>query len=191
MFKRLLLLSLLSSLTLTGCVPALVVGGAAAGGAVLYDNRSFKQMNTDANLTVKARNHLKSDPSLMHDAHINVSVYNSVLLMTGQTPTPELRQEALALASNIDGILHIYNEITIQPPISDKQKIKDSWITTKVKSAMLTKNGLKSTNIRVTTENGVVFLMGDVSQKQATEAANVARRVSGVKKVVKVFEYPQ
>lgn len=191
MYKRLLILSLFASMTLTGCVPALVVAGATAGGAILYDNRSFSQMNADANSTHAARTHIASDPTLQNDAHINVSVYNGIMLLTGEAPTPELRQEALSLVSDISGIKHIYNEITVQPPTSHSQRMKDSWITTKVKSAMLTKNGLRSTNIRVTTENGVVFLMGNVSHEQANQATDVARRVAGVRKVVKVFEYPQ
>jgi osmotically-inducible protein OsmY len=189
MFKRLAMISLLASLTLSGCVPIIVAAGATAGGAVLYDNRSFKQMNEDSNLTVEARNRLNSSADLQNSAHLDVTVYNGVLLLIGQTPTPELRKQAYDLVTPIQGLKHIYNEITVQPPISSGRKLKDSWATTKVKSAMLAKNGLKSTNIRVTTENGVVFLMGDVSHKQAELATSVARRVKGVRKVVKVFDY--
>jgi osmotically-inducible protein OsmY len=191
MLKRLCIIACFSTVVLTGCVPVVVVAGATAGSAIIYDNRSFKQMNIDSHLTSEAKIQLDSNTTLKNNAHINVAVYNSVLLLTGEAPTPELRDEAYNLISAIPGIKHIYNEITVEPPISGKQKVKDSWITTKVKSAMLAKSGLRSSNIRVSTENGVVFLMGDVSHNQADLAADVARRISGVKQVVKVFEYPQ
>jgi len=189
MFKRLAMLSLLISLTLTGCVPVLVVAGATAGGAVLYDSRSFKQMNADSNMTVQARNRIKTNTTLANIANVNITVYNGTLLMVGQVPTLQLRQEAYSLVASVPGLTHIYNELTVEPSITEKRKLSDTWTTTKVKSVMLTKNGLKSTNIRVTTENGVVFLMGDVTQNQAAQAVSVVRRVKGVKKVVKVFEY--
>jgi osmotically-inducible protein OsmY len=177
-------------MVLTGCVPVVVAAGATAGGVVIYDNRSFKQMHTDSQLSAAAKNQIESDATLKNDAHINVCVYNSLLLLTGQAPTPQLRDQAYQLVSSVQGVKHIYNEIIVEPPISNQQNLKDTWITTKVKSAMLAQSGLKSTNIRVSTENGVVFLMGDVSQNQAHLAADVARRVSGVKQVVKVFDYP-
>ena len=190
MLNRLFMIALLSTMVLTGCVPVVVAAGASASSVIIYDNRSFKQMSTDSHLSSEAKKIIESDPTLKNDAHINVSVYNNLLLMTGQAPTPELREEAYTLLSPISGPKHIYNEVTIELPTSSKTRLRDSWITTKVKSAMLTKAGLKSTNIRVSTENGIVFLMGDVSHTQADLAADVARRISGVKQVVKVFDYP-
>ena len=85
----------------------------------------------------------------------------------------------------------VYNEITVGPATTRWQRTKDAWITTKVKSELLAKPGLHSTEIKVVTENGVVYMMGKLSHRQADMATDVERKVDGVRTVVKVFEYPQ
>ena len=81
----------------------------------------------------------------------------------------------------------VYNEITIRKPISLWQRSQDAWITTKVKTEMLAKKDLHSTQIKVVTENSVVYLMGMLTPQQAELATDVARRIDGVREVVKEF----
>ena len=83
----------------------------------------------------------------------------------------------------------VYNELTVGQKISIGQISKDSWITTQVKSKMLVDNRVKSTDVKVITENGQVFLLGSLTHSQADAAADIASRISGVQKVVKVFKY--
>ena len=71
------------------------------------------------------------------------------------------------------------------------QRSKDSWITTKVKTEMMATSGLHSTQVKVVTENGVVYLMGMLTPQQSELATNVARRIDGVREVVKVFQNQQ
>ncbi len=189
--KKLLVL-LVMILPLMGCIPAVaVLAGASAGGAVIYDKRSFKTMSQDHRARAYAQRWLSKDPVLKGHAHVSVTVFNQVALLVGQAQTPEMRARAYKIASQVPNIKRIYNEVTVNGPISSLQKTNDSWITTKVKSRMLAKRGLHSTNMKVITEDGIVYLMGAVVHQQASLAASVARRVAGVKKVVKVFEYEQ
>lgn len=192
MKKLIILLSM--ALSLFGCaaaVPIAVVAGAAAGGAVIYDKRSFKTMSEDQNARSYAQSWLNSDSVLKGRSHISISVFNQIALLVGQAQTPEIRDRAYQIVSRVKNIKRIYNEITITQSISTLRRANDDWITTKVKTAMLAKPGLHSTNLKVVTENNVVYLMGLVTRKQATLATDAARRVSGVKKVVRVFEYEQ
>ncbi len=191
--KKLIIL-LIMTIPLIGCVaavPIALVAGATAGGAVIYDKRSFNTMSEDQNARSYAQRWLNSDPVLKGHSHISVAVFNNIALLVGQAQTPEIRARAYQIISRVKNIKRIYNEITIEGPTSTLQRTSDSWITTKVRTAMLTKSGLRSTNLKVITENGVVYLMGAVTRKQAALATDVARRVSGVTKVVKVFEYDQ
>ena len=167
-----------------------LIAGATAGGAVLYEKRSFSQINLDNKITNQATAAIGKDPTLDERANISVSCYNSILLLVGQTPTPEMRTKAYQLVASIPGVERTYNEIMISGPSSTMQRSSDTWITTKVRSALLAKPGINSTNIKVVTEDGTVYLLGDVSHSQAQLAANVTRRISGVQKVVKVFQYP-
>ena len=193
MKKCLVLLAMV--LPLCGCmvaVPVALVAGATAGGAVIYDKRGFTTMNEDHNAHAYAQRWLNDDPMIKKTgSHISVAVFNHVALLVGQAQTAEVRSRAYQIVSKVKGIKRIYNEITIGKSTSRMQRTSDAWITTKVRTAMLAKSGLNSTNLKVTTENNVVYLMGVVTRKQATLAAEVARRISGVTKVVKVFEYEE
>jgi osmotically-inducible protein OsmY len=112
-----------------------------------------------------------------------------VVLLTGEANTPEIRQQAEEAAHTVADITQVYNQLTIQGPSSSLSRTSDSWITTKIKTQMLATKGLQSGTIKVVTENGAVYLMGIVSRDQADTSVNIARQVSGVQKVVKIFQY--
>lgn len=188
--KKLILLCCIPVI-LSACVPAALVIGATAGGAVIYDKRSMRTMIQDKDAAAYAEKKIQREPTLKKNTHIVIAVFNHILLLAGQTKTRAQRQKAAELTKGIKNVSRVFNEITIESPTSVWQRSKDAWITTKVKSAMLAKSGLQSTQIKVVTENSIVYLMGVVSHYQANLAADVARRVSSVKKVVKVFEYPR
>jgi osmotically-inducible protein OsmY len=123
------------------------------------------------------------------DSHIVVTSFNQVVLLTGETPVASLRVLAEKIAKHTPKVKRVYNEITVGDPTSYSQRSKDSWITGQVRAKMLTKKDLESGTIRVVTEDSVVYLMGIVTHDQANLAVDVARQVSGVTKVVKVFRY--
>lgn len=176
---------LLGSLVLTGCVAA-VVAGAAAG--MVYDKRSVVTMEADARLFHVIHKGIVSDPQF-RDSRILVTSFNRVVLLVGQTPTASFRVVAERIAHAAPGVVRVYDEVTIGQPIPLRQRTKDSLITSQIRSKMLTKKGLESGSIRIVTENGTVYLMGIATSEQANLAVDVARRVSGVNKVVKIFQY--
>ncbi|MGL6030417.1 MAG: BON domain-containing protein [Legionella sp.] len=178
-----LLVVLISSL-ITGCVAAVVAG--AAG--MVYDRRSVSTIEADARLFHLVHTAIVTDPQF-RDSRILVTSFNRVILLVGQTPTASLRVVAEKIARNTPGVQRVYDEVSVNNPIPLTQRTKDSWITGQVRSNMLTKKGLESGSIRVVTENGVVYLMGIATAEQAALSVDVARRVAGVVKVVKIFQY--
>lgn len=186
--KWLLIISFIC--VLPGCIPAAFVAGATAGGAVIYDNRSMKTIATDNDTTLKAQNRIDTEAMLGNNqTHISVSTFNHIVLLVGQASTSAERDRANELVSGLPNIKRIYNEITIEQPTSMKTRSDDAWITTKVKSRMLAEKGLHSSQIKVITENGTVYLLGLVTRTQGSKAALVASTVTGVQKVVTLFEY--
>ncbi len=188
MLKKMALLISFSML-LTACVPVAFVAGASAGGAIVYDKRDMKTMVQDRNLSNAILAKINSDPQLKKQTHISVATFDRIVLLAGQAPTQALKDQVYSLASSVPNTKRLYNEITIEPPTSKLVQTNDAWLTTKVKTAMLAEKGLNSTQIKVVTENSVVYLMGITSRKQADIAANVASHIDGVKRVVKLFEY--
>lgn len=176
---------------LSGCIPAALIIGATAGGAIIYDKRTMKTMMQDRESAQTAHNIIAASPALRKGTHIVVAVFNHILLLVGQTTTEEQRSIAYKLIQDVKYVSRSYNEITVQKPTSLWRRSEDTWLTTRVKAEMLTKSGLHSTEIKVVSENGIVYLMGIVSHTQANLAANVARQIKGVRKVVKVFQYIQ
>lgn len=184
-FKLKSLALLLSCTILASCVAA-VVAGAAAG--MVYDRRGVTTLEADARLFHKIHTAIVSNSQFRH-SRIVVTSFNRVILLVGQTPSASLRVMAEKIAQSTPNVGRVYNEIVITHPIPMTQRTQDSWITGKVRSLMLTKKGLESGSIRIVTENGVVYLMGVATARQANLAVDVARRVNGVKKVVKIFQY--
>lgn len=181
-------LSFLVTCVSTGCVPAAFVAGASIG-LVVYDQRSPKTIVVDKNIALVVQERLNADRELRTSGHVTVAMFNGVMLLIGQTPTEELRGRAEDIARQHVGAKLIYNEISIGLPVSDGVRNHDVWITAKVRSSLMVTHGLNSSTIKVVTEDGVVYLMGMTTKQQGEIAAAKAQKVSGVKKVVKLFEY--
>lgn len=192
-FKKIGLMSLLSVslLGLQGCITTAVVGTAAVATKVATDPRTAGRQLDDETLEEKVAYHLNKDAQLQEEARINVIAYNGKILMVGQTPNESAKETAKNIAAGVEGVSEIYNEIRTGEKIGVKQIAEDSWITTKIKSQLLLDSEVKTTEVKVITENGEAFLMGNLSETQANAAAEVARNVSGVTKVVKVISYVQ
>jgi osmotically-inducible protein OsmY len=185
--KILIILSM--TLSLQACI---FVAGAAAGAAaiaVVRDHRTIEKILTDTDISNQIYNRMRNVPALINESHIEIAVFNHVVLLTGETPSPSLRVQAESIAQSTKGVARVYNQITIEGPTSSLTRTSDAWITTKIKTQMLATEDLNSSSIKVVTENGVVFLMGAVKRDQAEIAVDIARRISGVQKVVKIFQY--
>ncbi len=174
---------------LFGCAAVAVGGGAAAATATVVDRRTTGTLVEDQTIEVKAVKSFHDDAELSEQAHLNVTSYNTVVLLTGETPTDAMRQNAMALVKAIDKVTHIYNEITIAAPSSIVSRSSDSYITTKVKTKLFANKDMSGIQIKVVTEKGVVYLMGIVSHAESEIATEIARQTGGVQKVVKLFQY--
>ncbi len=188
--KKLISIILVVAMTLSlqGCF---FVAGAAAGAAaavVAYDHRKLESILMDNQITHDAADKINADPNFK-GSHIDIACFSRVVLLTGQTPTAELREEAEAVVRNVPNVTRIYNQIIIRAPTSSIVRTSDAWITTKIKSELLATKGMKSGTIKVVTENGIVYLMGMVSKDQAETAATIASQVDGVQRVMKIFQY--
>lgn len=187
----LLALPLLAAL-LQGCTPAVAVTGAAAGVAVIHDRRTTGTVLDDQTIELKAADRLANQLAGEDQAHVNVTSYNNVVLLTGECATPELRARAEQLIHGIAKVSRIHNEIGVLPPSSLEDRLNDSGITVKVKYALTSlpeEMDLDFTLVKVVTERNEVYLMGLVKRAEAEAVTDRVRRVAGVRRVVKIFDY--
>ncbi|GKX56431.1 osmotically-inducible protein OsmY [Leminorella grimontii] len=186
--KLTVLAVLLSTVVLNGCV-AVVAGGAAVATKTATDPRTMGTQVDDVTLEARVSSAIAKDQEIKQDARVTTTAYQGNVLLTGQSPRPELSERAKNIALGVDGVQEVYSAIREGKPVELGTISSDSWITTKVRSQLLTSDKVKSSNVKVVTENGEVFLLGLVTEAQGQEAAKIASQVSGVKQVVTVFHY--
>lgn len=180
---------LCSALLLQGCIAGVVIGSAAIATKTAIDPRSIGTQVDDGALEARVENALSKDPQLKKDARVVATVYQGEVLLTGQSPNSNMTRRAKQIAMGVEGASEVYNEIRQGKPVSLSTASSDTWITTKVRSQLLTSDTVKSTNVKVTTENGEVFLLGLVTQQEGQAAAQIASQISGVKHVTTAFSY--
>lgn len=190
MYIKMLRFSFLFSfvILLQGCA-AVAVTGFATGASVASDTRTTGTVIEDQAIELKAKQTFYFDKEFNAKTHINVTSYNTIVLLTGEAPTERLRNQASELVSGIEKVSHIHNEITLAAPSSLMSRSSDSLITSKVKTRLLTDKTVPGINIKVVTEKGVVFLMGLLDRATAERATEITRQTGGVQKVVKLFQY--
>ncbi|KAH8256827.1 hypothetical protein KR044_006290 [Drosophila immigrans] len=178
-----------TALLLQGCIAGVVVGSAAVATKTATDPRSVGTQVDDGTLEARVENALSKDQQLKKDARVVATAYQGKVLLTGQSPNADLTARAKQIAMGVEGTTEVYNEIRQGTPVSLSTASSDTWITTKVRSQLLTSDTVKSSNVKVTTENGEVFLLGLVTQQEGQSAAQIASQVSGVKHVTTAFTY--
>ena len=182
----LVLVLVLSCLT-SGCAP-LVVGAAAVGGtAVALDRRHTDVQLADERIEWTASKQI--GPKILDQGHVNIASYNKQVLLTGETTTEALKGEVEKMAAAVPEAKGVVNEIRIAPLSSLGSRSHDTYLTSVIKARFVGDQKFNPLLVKVVTEAGVVYLMGLVTRKEADDATNIARHVSGVKRVVRIFEY--
>lgn len=186
---RKIFIILVLSCALQGCLAGAFVAGGAATGGFVTDPRPIDTIKSDEEINFKINRKLANDEVLSSEAHISAVSYNQVVLLTGQAYDEALRCKAEEYAKEIPEVKRVFNKVVLGIPTSVLQRAKDVGITSAVKTKMFANRKLKSNNFKIVTENGVVFILGIATPKQADLAVSIARESAGVKKVVKLIEY--
>ena len=179
------------------CVPAIqgcaglatAATGTAASAVAANDRRTPGTYIDDELIELKLLAAITEDETLRNKTHINATSYNGLVLLTGEAPGESLRTRAAELARRIPKVRGVQNEIVLGAPTSLLARTSDTVTTGKVKAALFGNNTTNAGQVKVVTERGIVYLMGLLSEDEADRVANVARRVPGVQRVVKVIEY--
>ena len=187
--KEIKLLVLMIIMTfLSGCAIT-AAGGAAAGASASLDRRTAGTVIEDQTIEIKAYRAIHADTELDEQSHINITSYNTKVLITGEAPLAEMQQKLTDIVTGISKVTHVYNEVTVAAPSSMVSRSSDTYITTKVKTQLFANEKLNGLVIKIVTEKGVVYMMGLVSKEEAEISTTIARETGGVQKVVKLFQY--
>jgi osmotically-inducible protein OsmY len=172
---------------LAACVP-MVVGTAVVGGAIVATDRRAGGSQVDDEL-IQMKGSSRLDEAFPDGrVRVNVTSYNRMVLLTGQVPNDADKTTVEQVVAKVDNVQSVINELSVGPATTLGERSKDAFVTTKVKASIVDSQDLFANSIKIVTHRGVVYLMGRVTEREANHAAELARGVSGVTKVVKVFE---
>ena len=182
-----LLLALAVAAGLPACVPVIVAGAAGGAALVATDRRTAGAQVDDEGIELKVvtqANNLYGDR-----AHVNVTSYNGLVLLTGEVPDQGAWASIGSFAKAQEKVKSVQNELVVAPPTNLSQRSNDTYITSKVKARFVEANKFPPNAVKVVSERGVVYLLGIVSRAEGDNAGEIAATTDGVAKVVKVFEY--
>jgi osmotically-inducible protein OsmY len=177
----------LAAATLLGaCAPLLLGGAFVGGGLVATDRRTSGTQVEDQSIEIKSGKRISD--AIGDRGHVNVTSYNRLVLITGEVPSEADKSAVERSIATIENVKSIVNELAIGAPSSIGTRSNDTLISSKVKASLVDAKDLQVNAFKVVTERGNVYLMGRVTEREANRSAEVARGVSGVMKVVKVFD---
>lgn len=178
--------ALVAATTLSACAP-LLLGGAMFGGSMMaVDRRTSGAQVEDQTIELKSLNRVKE--VIGGAGHVNITSYNRQVLLTGEVPAEADKAAIEQAIGRTENLRSIVNEMAVMAPSSIGGRSNDTLLTSKVKASLVDAKDIISTAFKVVTERSVVYLMGRVTEREANRAADVARGVAGVDKVVRVFE---
>jgi osmotically-inducible protein OsmY len=181
------LLAAAAASTLLGACAPILLGGAVLGTAmVVTDRRSSGTQLDDQAIELKSLNSVKN--AVGDRGHVNVTSFNRLALITGEVPSEADKAKVETAIARIENVRSIVNELAIAGASSLTSRSNDTLLTGKVKASLVDAKDLQAHAFKVVTERGIVYLMGRVTEREAKRASDVARGVSGVQKVVRVFD---
>lgn len=170
---------------LSACVP-MVLGGAVIGTLVATDRRTSGTQLEDEGIERKSAARIREN--LGDRVHVNINSYNRRVLLTGEVASEQDHQLVEQLVSRVANVVSIINELSVLGNATLTQRSSDSLVTTRVKASLVDAKDLYANAFKVVTERGTTYLLGRVTQREADRASEIVRSVSGVQKVVRVFE---
>lgn len=172
--------------SLQGCIE-MAVGTAVVSTLAATDRRTFGAQTEDKSIVLKGEARMAN--IFGDSAHVNVTSFNRKALLTGEVKDAAAKQAAEREMAAVEGVVSVANELEIAPVSTYSARSNDALITTKVKASFVDQKDLAANAIKVVTERGTVFLMGRVTPAEGKLAGEITSGVSGVRKVVKLFEY--
>lgn len=177
---------LLAAVQLSACAP-LMFGGVLGGAMVASDRRTAGIQLEDEGIEQRSASAIREN--FGSKEHVNITSYNRQVLITGEVSSESVRSQVEQLIGRVQNVRAVVNDLVVGPASSTSDRASDVVLVAKVKASMVDSEDVFANVYKVVAERGTIYLMGRVTQREANRATDVVRGVSGVKRVVRVFEY--
>jgi osmotically-inducible protein OsmY len=178
--------ALAASILMSACAP-LIVGGAMIGGTLMVtDRRTSGAQIEDQAIELKSMNRIRD--VIGDRGHVSTTSYNRQVLITGEVGSEADKTAVEQAVQKVENVRSTVNELAVIGTSSLASRSSDAIVTSKVKASFVDSADLSANVVKVVTERGTVYLMGRVTEREASRATELARGVGGVQKVVRLFE---
>ena len=184
---RLIAVILALSPFLQSCAPLLIGAGVGAGIMIADDRRTSATVLEDQTIELRIKNRIKE--KYEDQLHVSITCFNRFVLLTGEAPTEEIKQDLTIVALEVQNVRNVQNEVVVAGNASFTSRSSDALLTSRIKGRLTQNKDISTNHVKVVTENGTAFLMGLVTRAEAESAAQTAATTSGAQRVIKVFEY--
>jgi osmotically-inducible protein OsmY len=164
-----------------------VQGCAGKHGVHTEDRRSAGTQLEDTQIEKKSQERIQE--KYKDIAQVSITSYNRFVLISGEALTEEAKTDIERIVRAVPNVKRTANEILVGALANSSSRRADSHITGSIESALNKSIAIQAKTIRVSTERGVVYLLGLATHAEANAATEIASTTAGVKKVVRVFEY--
>jgi osmotically-inducible protein OsmY len=181
-----LALALAAALLSTGCAP-LLLGGAVVGGTLIAtDRRTSGAQIEDQAIELKAANRVRE--AVGDRGRVSVTSYNRLVLISGEVQSDADKAAVEQAVLRVENVRSVVNELAVLGASSLTSRSNDLLLAGKVKASFVDAKDLLANAFKVVADRGTIYLMGRVTEREATRATDIARSVPGVQKVVRVLE---
>lgn len=171
---------------LQGCA-VLVAGGAVGATMVAMDARDVGTQVDDNTLRVRVMDALNTTGEFS-EQRVLVVAFNANILLYGQVSNDQQRQSAQRAVRDVNGVNRVYNQLRLGEPATFFERSRDTLLTSRIKTALITDSQHDLSAIKVYSEKSEVFLVGAISADAARDAIERVRNMRGVERVVDVIE---
>lgn len=180
---------LLCGVLLSGCVATMVGVAAVTTIDIAHERRTIGAYIDDGAIELQIQQFLLRDEAVRKQTHLNPTSMNGIVLLTGEARIARIKNRVIDYIQQVNGVREVVDESVIAGKTGLISRTNDGWLTTKVKTRLYAETGIDANRVKVVTEHGTVYLMGLLTRAEADRAVDIVRRVDGVVRVVKVFEY--
>ncbi|GAF62577.1 hemolysin precursor [Psychrobacter sp. JCM 18903] len=176
---------LMTSIVTTGCTTNYLTNSTEGTYGVPMTERTIPQRLLDRSIehTVKINVYgLKED--LQQTSRMGIDSFNSEVLLTGEVPTEAIKVEVEKVVSSMPDVRHVYNELNVSASKGYSSTVHDGYITSKLLAKVAASDGVKASQIKAVTNDGVVYIMGRMTPTQQSHLIDIANSTVGVTELV-------
>lgn len=175
----------MTSIVSTGCTTNYLTNSTQGTYGVPVTERTIPQRLLDRSIEHTAKINIYGlQEDLQTNSRISIDSFYSEVLLTGEVPTEALKTQIEQVVSSMPDVRRVYNELNVGVARGYSSTVHDGYITSKLMAKTAANNGVKASQLKAVTNDGVVYVMGRVTPTQQSHLIDIANSTAGITELV-------